>query len=202
MGIKERKERERLVIRDAILSAAVNIATHEGWQAVTIRKMAERIEYSPPMIYEHFENKEAVLMELSKEGFAMLRERLYDASMTTTDSRIQLHRMATAYWDFAWSHTELYQVMHGLAGIPFGTMEGAMEAKEVFSLVRESVIALFQEMGFHPQDIDLEVDLLWASLHGLIVLTMDGRIAGGPGRGAQMVAASIQHFLAAWGDES
>ena len=64
MGIKERRDRERQEIKQAILTAAREIAAVEGWQSVTIRKVAERIEYSPPTIYEHFANKEAILLEL------------------------------------------------------------------------------------------------------------------------------------------
>ena len=58
-------------MKQAILAAARDIAAQEGWQAVTIRKVADRIEYSPPMIYEHFENKDAVLLELMREGFRL-----------------------------------------------------------------------------------------------------------------------------------
>jgi AcrR family transcriptional regulator len=58
-------------MKQAILAAARDIAAQEGWQAVTIRKVADRIEYSRPMIYEHFENKDAVLLELMREGFRL-----------------------------------------------------------------------------------------------------------------------------------
>ena len=66
MGIKERRDRERQELKQAILEAAREIAAREGWQAVTIRKVADRIEYSPPTIYEHFANKEAILIELEE----------------------------------------------------------------------------------------------------------------------------------------
>jgi len=71
MGIEERRDRERQEMKQAILAAARDIAAQEGWQAVTIRKVADRIEYSPPMIYGHFENKDAVLLELMREGFRL-----------------------------------------------------------------------------------------------------------------------------------
>src|SRR5215831_17182373 len=61
MGFKERRDRERTEMRQAILHAASEIAAQEGWHAVTIRRVAERIEYSPPTIYEYFESKEALL---------------------------------------------------------------------------------------------------------------------------------------------
>ncbi len=69
MGSKQRRQRERQELRQAILAAARDIAAREGWQAVTIRKVAEAIEYTPPIIYEYFASKEALLFELLREGF-------------------------------------------------------------------------------------------------------------------------------------
>src|ERR1700738_3285316 len=69
MGTKQRRERERQEIRQSTLSAARQIAIDEGWQAVTTRKVAERIEYSQPTIYEYFDNKEAILLALLYNGF-------------------------------------------------------------------------------------------------------------------------------------
>ena len=59
-------------MRRAILGAAREIAAQEGWQAVTIRRVAEKIEYSPPTIYEYFESKESILEEEMHEGFRLL----------------------------------------------------------------------------------------------------------------------------------
>src|SRR5512135_3451537 len=72
MGIKQRRERERQEIRRRILSTAREIAAEEGWQAVTTRKVAERIEYSQSTIYEYFENKEAILLALLRSGYEQL----------------------------------------------------------------------------------------------------------------------------------
>ena len=63
MGIKERRERQRREVRGGILDAARGIAVAEGWRSVTIRKIAERIEYSPPVIYEHFDSKDELVAE-------------------------------------------------------------------------------------------------------------------------------------------
>ncbi|MBD0354009.1 MAG: helix-turn-helix transcriptional regulator, partial [Rubrobacteraceae bacterium] len=70
MGIKERRERQRRELRSSILSAAREIASEEGWGAVTIRKIAGRIEYSPPMLYGYFDSKEDILLELVRMGYA------------------------------------------------------------------------------------------------------------------------------------
>src|SRR5262249_24356547 len=119
MGIKERRDRERQELRQAILVASRDIAAREGWQAVSIRKVAERIEYSPPTIYEHFLSKEALLAELMRDGFRLLLERVRAGVSANQAPEARIMGIALAYWEFAWEHPELYQVMHGLGGVPF-----------------------------------------------------------------------------------
>src|SRR5947209_19623641 len=120
MGIKQRRERERQEIRQSILSAAQAIAAEEGWQAVTTRKVAERIEYSQPTIYEYFENKEAILLALLRYGYERLLAVIQAAAASSDDPEARLLTMSDAYWDFAFRSPALYQVMHGLGGVPFG----------------------------------------------------------------------------------
>ncbi len=108
MGIKQRREREKQEVRQGILTAAREIALHEGWQSVTIRKVAERIEYSPSMIYEYFASKEAILLELLREGFRQLTIALKAARNSAEDRGERLIRMGEAYWEFAMRNRELY----------------------------------------------------------------------------------------------
>ena len=96
MGIKQRREREKQEVRQDILIAAREIALHEGWQAVTIRKVAERIEYSPSMIYEYFASKEAMLLALHSEGSHLLALALKTAKRSSDDPEERLIRMAEA----------------------------------------------------------------------------------------------------------
>src|SRR5262245_12070354 len=130
MGIKERRDRERQELKQAILTSAREIAAAEGWQAVTIRKVADRIEYSPPTIYEHFANKEAILLQITREGFQALLAEIQAADVAASDPAVRLLAAARAYWDFAWKSPELYQVMHGLGGVPFCAPEVAAAAGE------------------------------------------------------------------------
>src|SRR5882724_4812614 len=73
---QRRRERERTEMRTRLLAAAREIATEEGWQAVTIRRIADRLEYTSPILYQHFSGKDALLWELVREGFRELTERL------------------------------------------------------------------------------------------------------------------------------
>ncbi|GEM_PF-358402 len=114
MGVKERRERERHEMRRAILGAASEIASREGWQAVTIRRVAEKIEYSPPTIYEYFESKEEIVIELLRDGFRRLLAEMRAAREAHADPEEALVAMALAYWEFAWKQPALYQGMNGL----------------------------------------------------------------------------------------
>ena len=69
MGIAERKQRQKGEVKASILQAAWQLVEKEGWQALSIRKIADAIEYSVPVIYDHFANKEAILYEFVKDGF-------------------------------------------------------------------------------------------------------------------------------------
>src|SRR5262245_51071726 len=72
MGIKERQERDRQAVRRAILDAARELFIHEGYQNVSIRKIAERIEYSPAALYSYFPSKDDIFFALAEEGFRLL----------------------------------------------------------------------------------------------------------------------------------
>ena len=73
MGVHERRQREKESVRANILQAAFNLAKTEGW-ALSMRKIADAIEYSAPVVYDHFENKEAILFEISLQGFKLLQK--------------------------------------------------------------------------------------------------------------------------------
>src|SRR5437660_11416973 len=72
MGIKERQERDREAVRRAILDAARDLFVTEGYANVSIRKIAERIEYSPAAIYSYFPSKDDIFFALAEEGFRRL----------------------------------------------------------------------------------------------------------------------------------
>ena len=79
MGITDRRIREKAKIRTAILETAWQMVKDEGWQSLSIRKIADAIEYSVPVIYDHFENKEAILFEFAKQGFQVMAKKVGQA---------------------------------------------------------------------------------------------------------------------------
>src|SRR5579871_4872104 len=114
MGSKERIHRLKEQTRVNILDAAHDIVKDEGWQALSMRKIADRIEYTAPIIYEYYANKEAILLELTKKGYMMLSERMQTAAAKHPDPEGQIEAMWLAYWNFAFENKEYYQLMFGV----------------------------------------------------------------------------------------
>src|SRR5512144_2512337 len=80
MGTKERRERERHDTRELILSAAREMFASEGFEAVTMRAIADRIEYTPTALYHHFPSKQALVAELCERDFMTLAKIFYSAA--------------------------------------------------------------------------------------------------------------------------
>ncbi|MEP7286709.1 MAG: TetR/AcrR family transcriptional regulator [Chloroflexota bacterium] len=197
MGVKERKDRERQQLKQNILDATRSIALHDGWQAVTIRKVADRIEYSPPTIYEHFASKEDILVELMRQGFQILFQELDKLRETTPDPEARLLAMAQVYWEFAWTYPDLYQVMHGLGGVPFCDEDRPLpiEAKQAFMITQETLQDLAARENLQIDNLHDSVHIIWATLHGLVALTMANRIVGGRQPIAALVERAMKQFI-------
>ncbi|WP_192347550.1 TetR/AcrR family transcriptional regulator [Algoriphagus sp. Y33] len=114
MGSKERISRLKEETRSNILRAAFEIVKEEGWIGLSMRKIADRIEYTAPIIYEYFTNKEAILNELARIGFEDLDEVLEKAQKAHTIPEEQLEAMWMAFWEFGLHNREIYQIMFGV----------------------------------------------------------------------------------------
>ena len=111
MGYLERRQREKEEVKRRILEATLKIGKEEGWHSVTIRKIAEEIEYTPPIVYEYFKNKQDLINELIHGGFKMLRKEVINAKKTENEAKPLLKKISFAYWDFASRNLALYHLM-------------------------------------------------------------------------------------------
>jgi AcrR family transcriptional regulator len=199
MGIKQRREREKQEVRQGILTAAREIALHEGWQAVTIRNIAERIEYSPSMIYEYVANKEAILLELHHEGFRLLAFSLKIAKSSSEDYEERVISMAEAYWEFAMRYPELYQVMHGLGGVPLDCSGKPIVVHEAFDITVEALNEWSQSQGGTDfPEVKDAVEIFRAFLHGLVCLQLENRMHDDDVRIRRLVRRGIHDLLTSW----
>ncbi len=197
MGVQERRERERSSVRAAILEAAQRIADRDGWSGLTIRAIAADIEYSPALIYGYFESKEAVLVELMRLGFGTLHKALQKARVRHGEPSLAVKKIGLAYWKFAIDNPVSYQLMLGLTGVPFGTEETPAEVRSCFDEFREPIAALLTARSGAPdaEGSVEQAELYWAFLHGLVSLTMNQRILGGPARANKLAERLVCDFV-------
>jgi AcrR family transcriptional regulator len=174
MAIADRRERERAQRHDRIITAARTLAEAEGWDAVTTRRLADSIEYSQPVLYSHFENRDAIVAAVAVEGFAELAASLQDAITDASSPHDALARIARRYVAFAISKPALYDAMFTLASLPFGQPERPAAMRDGFAALRLAVAPFAGE-----RDVDILTQLTWSALHGLAVLTRAGRLSDG-----------------------
>src|SRR5215470_11508421 len=121
MGIKERQERDREAVRRSILDAARELFVTEGYENVSIRKIAERIEYSPAAIYSYFPSKDDIFFSLAEEGFHLLGDPGADEVMAELESLAPLDRVRAVFWrlyQFSRQHPEYFALMFVDRAVP------------------------------------------------------------------------------------
>jgi len=183
--IAERKLRNNQARRAQIISAARRIAELEGWSNVTIRRLADEISYSQPVLYTHFDNREGILAAVAIEGFQE-----FGLAMEKARTRVKrgstVEAVAAAYLEFAASSPALYEVMFSLGlSIPFDDRATPQELRFAFSQFLE----LFEGQSRRPEVLS---ELFWASLHGIAELTRTKRFP--PIRQKERVKALVAMF--------
>jgi len=180
---QRRRDRERAAARESILSAARDLARREGWDAVTMRRLANEIEYSANFAYRYFTGRDDILLALVRDGFTRLRDTMATAGQEATSrpaprsetgpsgpAAAAVRRAAHAYLDFALTEPELYQLMYSLGGVRVPATDTWSEGHAV----GEIITALLTDAGdAQPQQHVLQ---LWATAHGLIALQVVGRV--------------------------
>jgi AcrR family transcriptional regulator len=170
MGVSERKQRLRDERERRIVEAAWHIAEREGWGAVTIRRLADEIEYSQPVLYTHYANREAIVAAVAVDGFVKLAAMLRSAGQGAPDPAEAAARAAGAYLSFAAGHPALYEAMFVLpTGLRFGSDDTVAPLREAFAALAAIVAP------FHPAN-EAATEFLWSALHGLAELERTGRI--------------------------
>jgi AcrR family transcriptional regulator len=171
MSIQTRRERERAERERLIVKAAQELAETEGWDAVTTRRLAEKVEYSQPVLYSHFKGKDAIVAAVAVEGFAELAGDLRAARSSAAEGQA-LTAVSRAFTAFADRRPALYDAMFSQAvDLPFATAEAPAALHAAFDELAEAI---------HPHvgddDAGLLTETFWAALHGLTTLTRGGRL--------------------------
>jgi len=172
MSITERRQREKELVRTQILAAAWQLVKAEGWQSLSVRKIADLIEYSVPVVYDHFENKEAILFEISLSGFELLQKELKKAKQKHPNPGDQLKAMVDAYWKFAFKNKEYYQLMFGIGMPCSGKGQLKTEFSGFYNLFYESIVKIIQNKKSDVNEACLKSHALFSIMHGMASLVM------------------------------
>jgi AcrR family transcriptional regulator len=181
MGIKERQDRERLAVRQAILDAARDLFTTEGYRNVSIRKIAERIEYSPAAIYSYFPSKDDIFFALAEEGFRRLDAKVRSVA-ETGDPLEDVRRCWWAYYEFSKENREFFELMFVDRSVPQITEQWAgMALVHEMLTVAANLIQKCVDRGIFAPGTDAAVamHLVWAALTGPCVIGSGCRLAPG-----------------------
>ena len=176
MGVKERREREKLQTRERILDAARELFIAEGYEGVSMRKIADKIEYSPTAIYGHFADKDQLFLEICHEDFRRLAQSLIGLAQII-DPVERLKKIGLAYVEFGQKHPNHYRTMFMTPHPPILASDVALAGKgnpeeDAYELLRATVAEALHTRAFREdlKDIDLIAQTLWAGVHGVISL--------------------------------
>jgi AcrR family transcriptional regulator len=176
MASKDRIARLKEDTRMSILKAALHIAKEEGWEALSMRKIADAIDYTAPIIYEYFENKDALLYELTRTGYLILNGKLEEARDGHDTPEKQLEAMWVAYWNFAFLKKELYQLMYGIStSCNCQLMNTMPEAGRQWDIIAEVIGKLMHIDDLESEEICKRYYTFWSVVHGLISINLLSR---------------------------
>jgi AcrR family transcriptional regulator len=174
MGVMERREREREGVRQKILDAARELFMNEGYEKVTMRRIAEAIEYSPTAIYLHFEDKDDLVLALCHEDFGRLLT-VFQKAELPRDPVDRIRQLGRAYARFGLDNPNHYRFMFMTARSPEHKPEPTDPGHQSFGFLREAVSAAIESGAFAPGDADTVAEVLWASIHGAMALLISVR---------------------------
>ncbi|QNE17432.1 TetR/AcrR family transcriptional regulator [Kribbella qitaiheensis] len=176
MSVHERKERERADRERLIVATARELAEQQGWDAVTTRRLAERIEYSQPVLYSHFRGKREIIGAVALQGATEMAAAVRAATAAVDDPHERVAALARAYLDFAARNPAVYDAIFQLdGGLAYAQDDTPEPLKDAFAALLECLGEVAGD-DVHP---GLFTEVFWASLHGVATLTRSGRLLPG-----------------------
>lgn len=178
MGINERKEKQKLEIKKMILDASMKLFVEEGFESVTIRKIADLIEYSPTTIYLYFKDKNEIFYQLHELGFQKMGE--MNSSVAAIQNPLtRLYKMGENYIEFGLTHPEFYDIMF-ISRAPMQVLE-AMEncdwksGEAALHALMATVDECMQKKFIRKQNVQVVTMAIWGMVHGLVSLQIRSR---------------------------
>ncbi|SAL62721.1 TetR family transcriptional regulator [Caballeronia peredens] len=202
IGLQERRTKQRReqreALRERILEVSREIVKRDGFASLSMRKLAEAIDYSPAALYLHFRSRGEIARALRLEGHARLRE-AFVAHTTIADPAARLNAMARGYVEFGLAEPEIYRLMFmEPSALADAAADGADKPAEfgaaTLSLIADAFVELRAADRLPPHAVpSARAEGLWANLHGIVALKLNG--ASLP---ETPVATLVELSLAAW----
>lgn len=174
MGVRERRAREKRYLRQEILDAASELFVKEGYENVSMRRIADRIEYSPTTIYLYFKDKAELLDSICQETFGKLVQRLTKILEQPGDPIERLKRGLLAYVEFGLENPHHYRATF-MTPLPEEIdhekyLKPEAAGIQAFDFLRRCVYDCIATGRFKSKDAELASQMLWAGVHGITSL--------------------------------
>jgi AcrR family transcriptional regulator len=178
MGVSERRIRERLDTRQSILASARELFLLKGFEATTIRNIAEKIEYSPSTIYQHFKDKNEIFYTIHTDAFSEL-VRYLNASDIHKNPMDQLIALGQIYIQFALENPELYDLMF-IMEAPIDFLDYLEDVnwtvgKMAFDYLTSVIANCIKQGLIKETDLESLSYLVWSTVHGLVTISIRKR---------------------------
>jgi AcrR family transcriptional regulator len=196
LSIEERKEREKLQMKQLIIKTAMKLFIEKGIENVSIRAIAEKIEYSPGSIYSYFKDKGEIIHAIHTEGF----EKLFALQKTLDDIKDpveKLRKMGRMYMKFAMENKDYYDLMF----IAKGVAEKITEKQEwdvgqrSFNYLKDNVKDLIEQGYIVNSDVDSATFAIWGFVHGMASLIIRGRCVMLPDETVKQMTEGALNFM-------
>ena len=179
MGISERKEKQKLEIRKAILDASMKLFVEQGFENVSIRKIADLIEYSPTTVYLYFKDKNEILFNLHEMGFHKMGD--YTADLwSIKNPLVRLRKMGEYYIQFGLENPAFYDLMFILKA-PMETLQGMgaccewRSGDQALGKLKETIQECMDKKLIEQGDADAISMAIWSMVHGMVSLAIRDR---------------------------
>ncbi|MTD52595.1 TetR/AcrR family transcriptional regulator [Amycolatopsis pithecellobii] len=196
MPTSTRRARERASTRERIIEAALHVLETEGAAALTIRRIATDVEYSAPVVYQHFANKDALVLELAAHGHRLMLAEFQQATEEPGIDR-RMMRVASEYVRFAGRHRHLYELMNGAA---VDADERRRAAEPAIAVVKELLTTWSDAHDVVLADRDEACEIIWGTLHGIASLGYLGTV--GNDRARRLAEQALRAILLGWRTEA
>lgn len=173
MGVKERRERQKQAVRQEILDAARELFIKDGYENVTMRKIAEKIEYSPTTIYLHFNDKADLVRFLCEEAFVKLVDMFEKLGEDLRDPLLALKRCGRAYVDFGLKYPNDYRVTFMMSLKPQTPEDYLREdsmGMRAYGYLRKIVEECIRQGKFKGAELESTTQSMWIVVHGITSL--------------------------------